>query len=207
MKTIGLTGGIGMGKSAAAHWLQSHGIPVVDTDDLSRALVEPGQPALAEIRDAFGGAVIGSDGKLRRDELAHAVFVNAAARKRLEAILHPRIHDLWAAQLAIWRVENRPLAVVIIPLLFETGAEKEFDAVVCVACSAVTQQDRLHLRGWTDDEIRRRIASQMPVTEKMERSHHVAWSEGDLEVFHRQLMRIIACIEPKQKACLIGGQG
>ncbi len=205
MKTIGLTGGIGMGKSAAAQWLQSHGIAVVDTDDLARAVVEPGQPALDEIKGMFGGDVIGDDGKLRRNELAHAVFADAAARKKLEAILHPRIHDLWSAQLDIWRAENKPLAVVIIPLLFETGAEREFDAVVCIACSVVTQRDRLRLRGWTDEEIQRRIAAQMPVTQKMERSNHVVWSEGDLEVFHLQIMRIIASIEPKQKTCMIGG--
>ncbi len=196
-----------MGKSAAAQWLQSRGIAVVDTDDLARVVVEPGQPALDEIKGVFGGGVICGDGRLRRDELARAVFADAVARKKLEAILHPRIHDLWSAQLEIWSVENKPLAVVIIPLLFETGAGKEFDAVVCVACSAATQRDRLRLRGWTDDEIESRIAAQMPMTQKMERCNHVAWSEGDLDVFHRQLMRIIISIEPKQKTCMIGGQG
>lgn len=190
MKTFGLTGGIGMGKSTAAQWLQSRGIAVVDTDELSRAVVEPGQPALREVEEAFGRGVIGPDGQLRREELARIVFADTSARKKLETILHPRIRQLWLSQLGKWREENRAVAVVVIPLLFETGAEKEFDAVVCVACSAATQQERLRSRGWTDDSIRSRNAAQLPVDQKMERSNYVAWTEGELDVLHRQLERI-----------------
>ena len=179
-----------MGKSTAAQWLQSRGIAVVDTDELSRAVVEPGQPALREVEEAFGRGVIGPDGQLRRDELARIVFADTSSRKKLETILHPRIRQLWLSQLGKWREENRAVAVVVIPLLFETGAEKEFDAVVCVACSAATQQERLRSRGWTDDSIRSRNTAQLPVDQKMERSNYVAWTEGELDVLHRQLERI-----------------
>ena len=179
-----------MGKTTAAQWLQSRGIAVVDTDDLSRAVVEPGQPALREIEEAFGRGVIGPDGRLRRDVLGHIVFADASARKILEAILHPRIRELWLSQLGKWRKENRAVAVVVIPLLFETAGEREFDAVVCVACSAATQQERLRARGWSDDEIRSRNAAQLPVAQKMEGSNYVAWTEGGLDVLHRQLEQI-----------------
>ncbi len=191
MKTFGLTGGIGMGKSTAAQWLQSRGIAVVDTDELARDIVEPGQPALRELEREFGFGVIGQDGRLRRDELARIVFADEAARKRLEAILHPRIRELWQARLQTWRAGNEPLAVVVIPLLFETGAEEDFDAVLCVACSAQTQRERLKARGWSDEEISRRNAAQMSVTGKMERSDHVLWTEGGLDVLHDQLERIL----------------
>lgn len=191
MKTFGLTGGIGMGKSAAAQWLQSRGIAVVDTDELARDIVEPGQPALRELQREFGSGVIGQDGRLRRDELARIVFADELARKKLEAILHPRIRELWQARLQTWRAGNKPMAVVVIPLLFETGAEKDFEAVLCVACSAQTQRERLKARGWSDDEISRRNAAQMSVTQKMERSDHVLWSEGGLDVLHDQLERIL----------------
>src|SRR5258708_4652545 len=103
MKVIGLTGGIGMGKSATAQLLRDRSIPVVDTDDLARAVVKPGQPALAEIRNQFGPDLIGTDGRLDREKLGREVFANAAAREKLEAILHPKIRDLWREQIQKWR--------------------------------------------------------------------------------------------------------
>ena len=96
-----------------------------------------------------GAEIAGPDGQLRRDELARRVFADPAARRRLEDILHPRIRALWRAQVETWRADGRPLAVVVIPLLFETKAEAELDATICVACSAATQHQRLLARGWS----------------------------------------------------------
>src|SRR5688572_13172046 len=127
MILLGLTGGVGMGKSTSASLLKQRGVAVVDTDDLAREVVEPGQPALKEIEATFGKHVIGSDGALRRDELAKIVFTDDAGRQKLEAILHPRIRELWLKQVEAWRAESKPIGAVIIPLLFETAAEKEFD--------------------------------------------------------------------------------
>ena len=124
-----------MGKSAAAALLRSRGVAVVDTDDLARHVVEPARPALAEIVGVFGSGMIGPDGRLRRGELARRVFSDPGARKRLEEILHPPIRALWQAQLASWNAEGKTRAVVVIPLLFETRAETELDATICVACS------------------------------------------------------------------------
>ena len=191
MKVLGLTGGIGMGKSTSAQLLRSRSVLVVDTDDLARQVVEPGQPALAEVQRAFGADIVGADGRLRRDELARRVFGAPAARLRLEAILHPPIRALWRAQMQTWRGEGRPLAVVVIPLLFETKAEAELDATVCVACSAVTQQERLQARGWPSQQIQQRLQAQWPVERKMAMANYVIWTEADLEVHAAQIDRIL----------------
>jgi dephospho-CoA kinase len=190
MKVCGLTGGVGMGKSTAAEFLHARGAPVVDTDELARQLVQPGQPALAEIQAEFGKAIIASDGRLRRDELAEIIFADAAARKKLETILHPRIRERWLAQVEIWRRENRALAVVVIPLLFETRAESHFNKIICVACSAATQRQRLLSRGWTPKQIKQRLAAQWPVEQKISRADFVVWTEGALDMHARQLERI-----------------
>ena len=190
MKVFGLTGGLGMGKSAAAELLGARGVAVVDTDDLARRVVEPGQPALGEVLQAFGPEFMAPDGRLRRPELARRVFADPAARKQLEAILHPPIRALWQAQAARWRHESRRHCVIVIPLLFETGAEAEFDATVCVACSAATQRRRLLARGWTLAEIEQRLGAQWPIEEKMRRADYVVWTEGGLDLHAGQLARI-----------------
>ena len=188
---MGITGGVGMGKSTSAQLLRTRSIPVVDTDDLAREVVTPGQPALAEVRDAFGPDIVASDGHLRRDELARRVFGDPAARQRLEQILHPRIRSLWQAQLSAWALEGRPLAVVIIPLLFETQVEREFDATICIACSAATQDQRLRQRGWSPEQISQRIQAQLPIEKKIAKADYVIWTEGTLEVHAAQLERIL----------------
>ena len=191
MKVFGLTGGVGMGKSVSAQLLRDRGVPVVDTDELARKVVEPGQRALAEVQQVFGKEIVGPDGQLRREDLARIVFADAVARKRLEDILHPRIRDLWRAQVETWRHEGKPLAVVVIPLLFETRAETELDAVICVACTAATQRQRLQARGWTPEQIEQRIQAQWPIGKKMELAHYVVWTEAGLDVQAQQLGRII----------------
>ncbi len=191
MKTFGLTGGIGMGKSTSAQLLRDRGVAVVDTDALARQLVEPGQPALAEIIGCFGPDIVAPDGRLRRDELARRVFSDEASRRRLENILHPKIRELWLKQLEAWRGEGCPLAVVVIPLLFETGAERRFDSTICIACSAATQHQRLQARGWGLDEIKQRIGAQLSTEKKMHLSDFIIWTEGEVAVHTEQLERII----------------
>ncbi len=144
-----------MGKSAAADLLARRGCAVIDTDVLARQVVEPGQPALAEIQAVFGAGVLGSDGRLRRDELARRVFADEDLRRKLEEILHPRIRERWLKQVQEYRAAGERICIVVIPLLFETQAEIHFDAVICVACSSNTQQQRLHARGWNDQQIGR----------------------------------------------------
>jgi dephospho-CoA kinase len=191
VKTLGLTGGVGMGKSTAADLLRQRGLPVVDSDLIARQVVEPGQPALAEIVQHFGAQMIDDRGRLRRDALARRVFADADARRKLEETLHPRIRALWQAQLDVWRAEGRPAAVAVIPLLFETDGARHFDVTVCVACSAETQRRRLQARGWNDEQIGQRIAAQLPVADKMLRADYVIWTEGPLAVHEAQLDRML----------------
>lgn len=191
MKVIGLTGGIGMGKSTAGRLLAERGIPVADTDDLARRVVEPGQPALEEIKQTFGMDVIAPDGTLLRHKLAGIVFCSPEKRLQLERITHPRIRDLWRGLVDTWRAEGRRVAVVVIPLLFETAAEEELDATICVACSKASQLKRLSERKWRPEEIERRIAAQWTVERKMAGADYVAWSEGEIAVLSEQLDRIV----------------
>jgi dephospho-CoA kinase len=191
VKSFGLTGGIGMGKSTAARILQAQGIAVVDTDELARQIVQPGQPALAEICQTFGADLKDASGHLRREALARIVFSDPTARAKLEAITHPRITQLWRQHLQTWRSEGRRIAVVVIPLLFETQVESEFDAIICLACSAATQRERLAARGWSAEQIEQRLAAQWPIASKMERSSYVVWTEGEEAATAQQLCRII----------------
>jgi len=191
MKLCGLTGGVGMGKSTAAGFLLQLGASVVDTDDLARDLVQPGQPALAEIKNAFGACVLSADGSIRRPELARRVFSDPAARQQLEAILHPRIRERWQTLANEWRVKNISLGVVVIPLLYETQAECAFDKVICVACSSASQRQRLQSRSWSPEQIHQRMAAQLPVEQKMARAHFVLWTEGTLDVSRQQLAAIL----------------
>ncbi len=181
-----------MGKSTVAQLLERRGVPVVDTDVLARKVVEPGQPALAAIQEMFGAEVIGPDGALRREELARRVFSSEVSRKQLEAILHPRIRALWQAQAEQWRAEGVRFGVVVIPLLFETNVAKHFDKVICVACSSLSQQQRLVARGWSAEEIQQRNAAQWPTEKKQTLADYLIWTEGSPEVTVAQVDRLLA---------------
>ena len=189
MITFGLTGGIGMGKSTAAQVLRQLGVKVVDTDILARQIVEPGQPALEEIRNLFGAQVI-NEGRLNRDVMAKIVFNDAQARSTLENILHPRIRFLWQTEVKNQQSKGTPLVAIDIPLLFETGSESEFDATVCVACTATTQRQRLRQRGWSEEHIQKRIQAQWPIEKKMAKATYIIWTEGSMDVYPAQWIAI-----------------
>jgi len=175
-----------MGKSRAAEILAKRGAKVSDSDQLARELVEPGQPALAEIVEAFDGGVLREDGSLDRAKVGELVFGDSAAREKLEGILHPRIRDVRQARFDGWAAAGEWLAVAVIPLLFETRAEASFDRIVCVVCSPEAQRERLRERGWSDDQISSRLEAQMAVDEKMKRSNHVVWTDGTIEAHAAQ---------------------
>ncbi len=179
-----------MGKSTSGHLLAERGWPVSDTDLIARQVVEPGQPALHEIKKLFGVQLLDSAGQLRRDELARIVFADADARQKLEAILHPPIRQRWQGEVQKWRDENRPFGFVIIPLLFETGVAPFFDATICVTCSAASQQKRLAERDWNEEQIEQRISAQWPAEKKIYLSDFVVWTDSSLEMHATQLERI-----------------
>jgi dephospho-CoA kinase len=195
MKLLGLTGGMGMGKSAAGDILRRIiGLPVCDTDLLARQVVARGQPALEEIARAFGAEVLDSAGDLRRDVLAARVFENADLRRQLEAIAHPRIREAWLAEAAEWRRTGQRAGVVVIPLLFETGAETSLDATLCLACSPKVQLERLRERGWSQEHISKRLEAQWPVEKKAAAATFMIWNDGGLPVLEAQLRRVLATL-------------
>lgn len=155
---IGLTGGIGSGKSTVAARLATHGATVVDTDAISRALTAPGGAALPDIAAAFGADMLRADGALDRDRMRALVFGDADARRRLEAILHPRI----GAEAARQAAAGGPVVVFDVPLLTESGHWRaRVDRIVVVDCPEDTQTLRVAARpGWDADTARRVIAQQ-----------------------------------------------
>lgn len=191
MKLIGLTGGIGAGKSTTTEFLRRRGIPVADTDSIAHQLVEPGQPGLGEVVRVFGAGILDEFGRLKRKELAQLVFTNAAARKQLEAVLHPRIRETWLLLANEWLQKGAAVGVVVIPLLFETGTASLFVSRVCVACSPDAQRQRLHARGWDDAHIDGRLAAQWPIWKKMDASDFVLWTDCDLATHETQLDRVL----------------
>ncbi|MFL2943582.1 MAG: dephospho-CoA kinase [Limisphaerales bacterium] len=190
-RVLGLTGGVGMGKSTAARLLKKAGLPVVDSDDLAREAVQPGTEGLAEIADEFGEGFLKPDGSLDRDKMASTVFQDQAARKQLELIIHPRVRAVWENRIEQWREQKRPVGVVVIPLLFEVGLQDSFDAVLCVASTASTQRSRLRGRNWSDAQIAARIAAQMDIAQKMDLADHVLWNEGTPDQLGEQLNGIL----------------
>jgi len=190
-RVLGLTGGVGMGKSTAARLLKKAGLPVVDSDDLAREAVQPGTEGLAEIADEFGEGFMKPDGSLDRGKMASTVFQDQSARKQLEAIIHPRVRAVWENRIEQWREQKRPVGVVVIPLLFEVGLQDSFDAVLCVASTASTQRSRLRGRNWSDAQIAARIAAQMDIAQKMDLADHVLWNEGTPDQLGEQLKGIL----------------
>jgi len=180
-----------MGKSTAAKILENKGVPVLDTDELSRQVVEPGEQALAEIIDHFGGGIVDPAGRLDRAKMAQQVFRDDTMREQLEAIIHPRVRERWQEGISEWREQQLRVGVVVIPLLFEVAAQDQFDVVLCVACSASTQRERLRQREWNEEQIAARIAAQMDIAEKMKLADLVLWSEGDVDVLSEQINRIL----------------
>jgi dephospho-CoA kinase len=156
---IGLTGGIASGKSLVADMFASLGIPVIDTDKLAREIVARGQPALAEITQAFGQHILTTDGELDRPRLREIVFQDESRRLRLEAILHPRIRDktLQAAVSA-----GGPYQVIVVPLLIESGFEELVDRILVVDAPEAQQRERLLIRdGETPEQVDRIMEAQL----------------------------------------------
>ena len=192
MIRLGLTGGVGMGKSTASQFLNDLGFKVADTDDIARKLVEPGKPALKDIVKAFGKEVLQDNGELNRKKAAEIVFSDDSKRLKLEEILHPLIRKNWELRLNDWSLENEKLGVVVIPLLYETECERYFDKVVCMACSKDIQRQRLRQRGWSDLEIDQRIKAQLLIEEKMSRADYVVWTNGTVDTHAKQWDELIS---------------
>lgn len=186
MKRIGLTGGIGSGKSTVARMLAERGAVVVDADQISRELVEPGGAALAELVTEFGPRILQADGSLSRAELATMAFSDPRATERLNAIMHPLI----GAE-AQRRINDEPQAAVVVydmPLLVETGQEDLVDLVVVVDVPEEVQLDRaVRLRGLDEADVHRRMSVQASRADRLARADVVIDNSGGLPQTHEQV--------------------
>jgi dephospho-CoA kinase len=187
MLRVALTGGIATGKSHVLEQLRKRGVACLDADALVHGVQAAGTEATAAIAARFGAEVLAPDGSVDRAKLGPLVFAEDAARRELEAIVHPAVYRAIAAGLRGLELLGDPIAVVDVPLLYETGAERDFDRVVVTACSPETQTARLLARGLTEDAARQRLAAQWPTERKVERADFVIRTDGTLEETNRQI--------------------
>ena len=183
---IGLTGGIGSGKSSVAKIFQELGAAVIDTDEISHELTRAGGAALATIREQFGANSLSADGSMNRAAMRRLIFEDPAAKKKLEAILHPMIRSTVKARIAQTRA---PYVLIAVPLLLETGAYKDFiSRVLVVDCDETLQVERTMRRSkLTVDEVRTIMAAQLPRQERLAGADDVLRNDDDMAALHSQV--------------------
>jgi dephospho-CoA kinase len=197
IRKIALTGGIATGKSYVAGRFREAGVPIVDADLLAREVVLPGTPALAAIRKRFGPDAVRRDGTMDRIRVAQIVFKDKRARLDLEAIIHPAVikavNDFFNTL-----PKRTPFAVADIPLVFETGREKDFDAIVVVACPREMQLQRLMERNkLSKEDAERRLAAQLPIDQKVKKATYVINNDGTFENTNAQVDALIQKLNAK----------
>jgi len=193
MARIGLTGGIGSGKSTVASMLAAKGAVIIDADQISREIVEPGQPALDEIVASFGPGVLRPDGTLNRGELARLAFADKDQTKRLNAIMHPRISAESAARIAAAPASS--IVVYDMPLLVETKQDSAVDHVIVVDVPAETQRERAIGRGLEAEDVDRRIEAQATREQRLAVAHTVIDNSGSLEKTQAQVDSLWASLQ------------
>jgi dephospho-CoA kinase len=185
---IGLTGGIASGKSTVADMFAELGVPVIDTDVIARDVVRPGGPALEEIREAFGDGVIAADGTLDRPAMRAIVFSDDAARRQLEAILHPRIGEATRQQAD---AAGGDYQVIVVPLLVGSALRAFVDRVLVVDCDEETQVSRLLARdAESEDRARRMLAAQSSRDERLAIADDIVTNDGDLDETREQVLAL-----------------
>ncbi len=187
--TVGLTGGIGSGKSVVAGLFAKHGVAVIDTDEIAHELTRAGGEAIETIRAAFGASLIGADGALDRDAMRKLVFGDAAARKQLEGILHPLIRNESARRRA--RAQS-PYAILVVPLLVEGGVDRSrYARVLVVDCTEVQQVERAMRRsGLAEKEVRAILAAQATREQRLARADDVIDNSGTPEALETQVSHL-----------------
>jgi dephospho-CoA kinase len=182
---VGLTGGIASGKSFVADLFAEQGVPVIDTDLLARDVVAPGEPALAEIEAEFGGQILTAEGHLDRRALRDLVFADANHRRRLEAIVHPRIRR--ETEAAADRADG-PYQLLVVPLLVETGFADLTDRVLVVDCPETLQRKRLMARDNEDPlQVERILGAQAPRQVRLDAADDIIDNGGSAAATRRQV--------------------
>ena len=190
MKLVGLTGGVGSGKSTVAAILRKLGAEVVDADEATHAVYEPGTPGFAAVVREFGEEYV-RDGHVDRRRLGELVFSDADARRRLNAIVHPLVREWMAARTAEAAERGAKVVVQDVPLLFENGLERLYSSAVLVYVPEHIQVERLvHGRGLSPERAREMIATQMPIEDKRRLAHHVIDNNGTIEETRAQVEQL-----------------
>lgn len=191
VRRIALTGGIATGKSHVRSRFEALGVPTIDSDALAREAVSPGTAALAAVVGRFGPQVLDAGGSLDRQKLGRIVFADPQARKDLEAIVHPEVRRATEAWFATLDPARHRFAIADIPLLYEVGRDRDFDAVIVAACTPETQLRRVMERdGLSEAEARQRIAAQRPIEEKLRRADYVIRTDGTFEDTERHVREV-----------------
>ena len=196
MKLVGLTGGIASGKSTVAKILERLGAAVINADALSREVVEPGKDAWKEIIDAFGAGVLQPDQTLDRQKLRTVIFNDSDGRKKLEAIIHPRVRALAEEKIREHAVAGYSIIVYEVPLLFEGNLHEWLRPVILVACNVDTQRARLQERDrLAQTEAQKHIDAQMSLEEKRRLADYVIENDGSLADLERQVRTVLEKIK------------
>lgn len=200
MLLVGLTGGIGAGKSTVARMLEARGAVVFDADVLAREAVDPGTPGHAAVIERFGADVLAPGGALDREALASIVFADPAARRDLEAIVHPEVRRRFAEDTEAYRDTDR-VVVFSAPLLVETGMDTAFDVLVVVSATPGMQIKRLMRdRGMSEEAVRSRIDAQATPEARAEAADVVVDNEGSVEELEAQVDRVWADLSARATA-------
>lgn len=191
LRKVALTGGIATGKSYCLGRFARHGVPVIDADVLAHAVVRRGEPALVQVRQRFGDAVLRADGEIDRAKLAAIVFSDAGARRDLEAIIHPAVYSAVKTWYDALAEAEHSFALADIPLLYETGHEGDFDTVIATWCPRDVQIARMRQRDhMTQEAAVARLAVQLSVDEKARRANYVIKTDGTFAETDRQVEEI-----------------
>jgi dephospho-CoA kinase len=191
VRRIALTGGIATGKSWVRARFEDLGVPTIDSDVLAREAVAIGTPGLAAVVTRFGREMLLPSGALDRQKLAQVIFTNPDARRALEAIIHPEVRratDQWFASLD---PQSHSWALADIPLLYETGRDRDFNAIIVVACDPETQVQRIIARdGLLEQDARQRVAAQLPIAAKLAKADYVIRTDGTLDDTDEQVRQV-----------------
>jgi dephospho-CoA kinase len=195
MLRVALTGGAATGKSYVLDQFRRAGVPVLVADDLAHGVTAAGTEATAAIAARFGADVIAQDGSVNRDALGAIVFADGAARRELEAIVHPAVYRaIEAGMRAFAKLDNSTLAVAEIPLLYETGHASDFDRVIVTTCSDDLQLKRLVGRGLSETRARQIVAAQKSTAEKTARADFVIRTDGEKSETEAQVRQILQAL-------------
>jgi dephospho-CoA kinase len=200
MLRVALTGGIATGKSHVRRRFEALGFDTIDSDTLVHEALGPRTPATASVAHRFGNEVIAADGSVNRRRLGERIFADQQARGDLERLLHPPVYAAISEWFAARDSAGTLLGIADIPLLYETGHESDFDAVIVVACDPDEQVRRVVARdGLSADAARQRVAAQMPIGNKVRRADHLIWTRGTLEDTDRQVDEVAQVLKERMR--------